>query len=189
MDNGKLHEPGTAAAKLPAQGNGAVPMTAEDLRRFAAERLADHLQIGVELAGRCEHLSAVAKSDKVAPLYAAARLMKANATVAKVLGEYINLEPRRRLIVERIQTPDAKMIELNSRFANPDPDAKRKLWLKIEEQFADALRHGRAMSEEERRRNADEWLAAYEAREKRRAEGTMTEDDDGPWLMPADDAA
>jgi len=175
-------EPAASTVAAAPQTSEPQPMTEEDLRQFAAERLADHLQIGVDLAGRCEHLSSVAKSDRVAPLYAAARLMTANAVIAKALETYVKLEPRRRLIVERIQTPDAKMIELNSRSQQPDPDAKKKLWRKIEGQLAQAIREGRAVTEEQGRKNADDFLAAYDAREQRIRDGCETEDDDGPWL-------
>lgn len=92
----------------------APPRTDDELRRYAAERLADHLTLGVDLASRCEHLSMQAKRDKVGPLNAAARLMLANARIAETLAMFANIEHRRRSIVEHLQPANAKFPHLNS---------------------------------------------------------------------------
>lgn len=91
----------------------APPRTDDELRRYAAERLADHLTLGVDLASRCEHLSMQAKRDKVGPLNAAARLMQANARIADALARMAYVERRSRSIGERIQPIDLKQAELN----------------------------------------------------------------------------
>jgi len=153
----------------PAVPSGEPPtMTVEELRLFAAERLADQLQIGVDLAGRCESLSAMAKEDKVAPLYAAARLMTANARIADALVAYANAEPRRRLIVERIQTPDPKMLELNSPFRIRTKADELKLW----EDFSDRI------DESMRARAGEEGATDYVARTIQRVKQKIAEDEE-----------
>jgi len=94
----------------------APPRTDDELRRYAAEQLAEHLTIGVDLAARCQNLSLRAESDKVGPINAAARLMQANARIAEALATFAQIERRRRTITERIQPPDKKKDELNSTF-------------------------------------------------------------------------
>ena len=94
----------------------------EDLRRQAAAELARHLKRGTALIARCEALAEGEGGDKLGPLYAAARLMQANARVADVLTHVALVERRRRMIVERISTPDPKLAELNSTFEEPNPD-------------------------------------------------------------------
>ncbi len=96
--------------------NTSTPAEAEeDLRRRAVERLGDHLEIGISLAEHCEMLAGKLKGDRLGPVYAAARLMRANAAVAEALATLAQIERRRRSIVERIQTPNPKKAELNSR--------------------------------------------------------------------------
>lgn len=120
----------------------AALQTDDQLRRFAAERLADHLQIGVDLAQRCEMLSLKAKGDKLGPLYAAARLMQANARIAEALANVAQVERRRRSIVERIQPPDPKKDELNSRFRKQKMDAEMqlKIWKRLNEHIDETVR-------------------------------------------------
>jgi uncharacterized membrane protein YccC len=101
--------------KLKCTADASTPAEADEaLRRLAAERLADHLEIGISLAGHCEMLAGKTKGDRLGPVYAAARLMHANAAVAEALANLARIERRRRSIVERIQPPDRKMAELNS---------------------------------------------------------------------------
>ncbi|MGZ5937797.1 MAG: hypothetical protein ACXWLK_10425 [Rhizomicrobium sp.] len=73
------------------------------LRRLAVERLADHLDIGASLIERCETLAFAQRGDRLGPIYAAARLMRAQAHVADALAHVAQVERRRRSIVERIQ--------------------------------------------------------------------------------------
>jgi hypothetical protein len=91
------------------------PRTDDELRRYAAEQLAEHLAIGVSMATRCQGLSMQANLDKVGPLNAAARLMQANARVVEALATFALIERRKRSISERIQSPDKKQAELNSK--------------------------------------------------------------------------
>jgi hypothetical protein len=98
----------------------ALAKSDEELRRMAVARLAEHLDIGSSLVTRCEELAQVHRGDRLGPLYAAARLMNANARVALALAQVGQVESRRRSIVERIQPPDPKIAELNSRFPTPE---------------------------------------------------------------------
>jgi hypothetical protein len=88
--------------------------TDDDLRRLAAERLAEHLDIGASLIARCEALAQSPGADMLGSINAAARLMRANAFVAEALANVAQVERRRRSIVERIQPPDPRLAELNA---------------------------------------------------------------------------
>jgi hypothetical protein len=91
-----------------------TPKKPEDVRAFAVDKLAEHLAVGVSLAQLCEDLANKATGDRLGPIYAAARVMRANAAVAEVLATVGGIERRRRSIVERIQPPDPKKAQLNS---------------------------------------------------------------------------
>jgi len=91
----------------------AVAMSDDELRHHGAARLAEHLDITTELVERCNHLAGMREGDRVSPIYAAARLMQADAQIAKALGYVTQAEIRRRTIVEHIQLPVAKTADLN----------------------------------------------------------------------------
>ena len=113
------------------------PSPDEVLRRQAAAELARHLKRGTSLIARCEVLAAGEGGDKLGPLYAAARLMQANARVADVLTHVALVERRRRMIVERISTSDPKHVELNSTIEETNPDdAYDRLMEKFERDLA-----------------------------------------------------
>ncbi|MGC9953585.1 MAG: hypothetical protein ABSD21_04835 [Rhizomicrobium sp.] len=100
----------------------------EEFRRLAAERLTEYLEMGASLMARCEHLAELPKGDRLGPLYAAARLMRANALVAQALANVVQVERRQRSIVERIQSPDPKIAELNSKIKmEGEEDARERL--------------------------------------------------------------
>jgi hypothetical protein len=100
----------------------------EELRHFAVARLAEYLDIGASLVARCEHLAELPKGDRLGPIYAAARMMRANAQVASALARVAQVEIRRRSIVERIQPPDPRLAELNSKNeVEKEDDAVAKL--------------------------------------------------------------
>ena len=90
----------------------------EELRRFAVARLADHLEMGVSLVARCEHFAELPKGDRVNPLFAAARLMNANANVARAFAQVAQVERRQRTIIERIQPPAPQNADSNSTLEN-----------------------------------------------------------------------
>jgi hypothetical protein len=94
-----------------------------DVQQFAIDKLAAHLEVGVSLAQLCEDLANKSKGDRLGPIYAAARLMRANAMVADVLATAGGIERRRRSIVEHIQAPHPKPAELNSALEEKKPGA------------------------------------------------------------------
>ncbi len=85
-----------------------------DIRQCAADKLAEHLAVGVSLAQLCEGLANKVKVDRLGPIYAAARVMRANASVAEVPATVAGIERRRRSIVDRVQAPKPEPGELNS---------------------------------------------------------------------------
>ncbi len=87
-----------------------------DIRQFAADKLAEHLAVGVSLAQLCEALANKVKGDRLGPIYAAARVMRANASVAEVLATVAGIERRRRSIVERVQAPKPRTGRIEFRF-------------------------------------------------------------------------
>ena len=105
----------------------ALAKSDEELRRMAVARLAEHLDIGSSLITRCEELAQVHRGDRLGPLYAAARLMNANARVALALAQVGQVESRCRSIVERIQPPDPKTAELNSQLQQEEGGSECRL--------------------------------------------------------------
>ncbi|MGC9953593.1 MAG: hypothetical protein ABSD21_04875 [Rhizomicrobium sp.] len=89
-------------------------------RQSAVEELAGYLARGGAMLARCEAMSKAARGDRLGPVYAAARLMNANAQVARALAHVALVESRRRMIVETIQSPQPKNAELNSRFLSQE---------------------------------------------------------------------
>jgi hypothetical protein len=88
-------------------------------RQSAVEELAGYLAKAGVMLDRCEAMSKAARGDRLGPVYAAARLMNANAQVARALAHVALVESRRRMIIETIQPPAPKKAELNSRFLSP----------------------------------------------------------------------
>lgn len=112
---------------LAAGQGGAVtvlePQTQDEShRQSAVQALAHFLARGGTLLERCEALSNATRGDRLGPLYAAARLLNANAHVARALAHVGLVERRSRTIVETVQRPAPKIAELNSGF---DDDAAR----------------------------------------------------------------
>jgi hypothetical protein len=129
---------GQTSAVVPEE----EPRSDEELRRLAAERLTEHLEMGASLVARCEHLAELPRGDRLGPLYAAARLMRANAFVAQALANVVQVERRKRSIIERIQPPDPKTAELNARLQKQemDSESKLKIWRRMNEIVEQAVR-------------------------------------------------
>ena len=108
-----------------------APPTEDELRRLAVERLAEHMQIGASLIARCEQLAMAQRGDRLAPIYAAARLMRAQAHGADALAHVAQVERRRRSIVERIQpaqpTKDELIQEIEKERAAKSANAREEL--------------------------------------------------------------
>ena len=125
--NPQAPEPGGQTNAAEPRAQSALDQSDEELRRLAGARLAEHLDIGVALAARCEHLAELPKGDRLGAIYAAARLMRANAFIAQALANVAQVERRQRSIVERIQPPDPKVAELNARLEKQEGDAEYRL--------------------------------------------------------------
>ena len=108
-----------AAGQGGSETGDGPPSPDEVHRQSAVEELAGYLARGGALLARCEALSKAARGDRLGPLYAAARLMNANAQVARALAHVALVESRRRMIVETVQPPAPKNAQLNSRFPSP----------------------------------------------------------------------
>ena len=120
----------------------ATAQSDEELRRLAGARMAEHLDMGVSLVARCEHLAELPKGDRLGAIYAAARLMRANAFIAQALANVAQVERRQRTIVERIQPPDPKEAELNARLQNEERDSeyRLKLYRRMNEHVEQSIR-------------------------------------------------
>ncbi len=132
--------PVAAAPGDPSEGGTALAGN-DEIRRYAARQLMQHLQVGADLALRCELLSQKAKADKLGPLNAAARLAHANARVAEALANFAEIERRHRSIIERIQPPAPDLAELNSRLQNGGVGERGALefWKRIEAYVDEAV--------------------------------------------------
>ncbi|HEY0299844.1 MAG TPA: hypothetical protein VGC36_00810 [Rhizomicrobium sp.] len=117
----------------------------EALRRLAAARLAEYLDIGVGLAARCTELASGKSRDKLGPITAAARLFNANARVAQALALVAQVERRQRTIVERIQPPDRKILELNSK--NERRETPSEIRARLAHRILDMAARARAQDE------------------------------------------
>jgi len=127
----------------PSHDENPVPATTDDeLRRLAAERLAQHLDMGAALVARCRDLAQAGRGDRLGPLGAAARLLRANAHVAQTLAHVALVERRQRTIIERVQTPDPETAELNSEKLTRREEAEHRLkyWRRMSEHVEDAIR-------------------------------------------------
>ena len=108
-------------------------------RQSAVEELAGYLTKAGAMLDRCEAMSKAARGDRLGPVYAAARLMNANAQVARALAHVALVESRRRTIIETIQPLQPKNAELNSRFPSPQEGEDARAGL---ERRLDALLEG-----------------------------------------------
>ena len=117
-ENPQAPDPGAQTSAVVSEEE---PRSDEELRRLAAERLSEHLEMGASLVARAEHLAELPKGDRLGPLYAAARLMRANALVAQTLANVVQVERRQRSIVE------PKVAELNARLQKEEGDSEYRL--------------------------------------------------------------
>jgi len=86
----------------------------DDYRRAGAAKLTRLLDESCAMLLQC-YLRARQSDEDMQPVYAAARLLNANARIAQSLANLAQVEQRRRTIIERVQTPDPKRAELNSK--------------------------------------------------------------------------
>jgi hypothetical protein len=115
----KETEPTAQADGKPSNSDSAeeqseVLNSADEVRRFAAEKLCGHLAASKSLLEQCENLAAIRKGDRFKSLFAAARLMSSGARVAEALATVAKVERIRRTIIERVQPPAPQNSDLNS---------------------------------------------------------------------------
>lgn len=119
----------------------------DHLRRQAAQHLADQLEMSCELLQRSQVLAAQTRGDRIKPLVAGARLIAANAQLARALGFLAQTESRNRSFIETIQPPAPKTAKLNSRFSKPEKtpleraQVIEKFYRRLDEIIKDSIRH------------------------------------------------
>jgi hypothetical protein len=136
-------------------GNATVlaPQSQDEVhRQSAVEELAGYLAKAGVMLDRCEAMSKAARGDRLGPVYAAARLMNANAQVARALAHVALVESRRRMIIETIQSLPPKKAELNSRFLSPEnqeatPENKDDAFAELERRLDRLAEAGRQEQE------------------------------------------
>lgn len=110
--------------RVPAQTGRAEPRRVnrpysdETYRQITVEQLALTLVRSDSLMVRCAELASIARSDEMGAINAAARVMTANAVVAKALAQLAKVERCSRTIIETIQKPDPENAGLNSIFSS-----------------------------------------------------------------------
>jgi len=139
----------TAAASGPQNTDApeAQPPSGDALRSHAAARLAEQLDIGADLLARCEHFANLPKGDRLGAVYAAARLMRANAMAAQALGQLAEIERLESRIAKHIQSPVPDWTDSNSILEESLPrelnlTMLRYMKLIAEETLGPALREG-----------------------------------------------
>jgi len=123
----------TDDAQAAGQGGNVTilaPQSQDEVhRQSAASELAAYLACARTMIARCEAMSKASRGDRLGPIHAAARLMNANAQVARALAHVALVESRHRTIVEKIQSPAPKNPQLNSTFPSggEQEDARAEL--------------------------------------------------------------
>jgi len=124
---------------VPERTENALAKSDEKLRRLAAARLAEQLDIGSGLVERCEQLAAIPDTDRVRAILAAARMMQANAAAARALARVAGVEARSRRIVEYVQPPVPISNDSNSNLENSLQHGLMQKMLRYLQLYADGL--------------------------------------------------
>ena len=98
----------------------------ERLRLVMADQLAVQLMRVNRLLDRCESSADEKTADPMGALDTAARLIRANSHIAGTLARVVQVESRHRSVVETIQKPNPKMLELEARRNKKTPAQMRK---------------------------------------------------------------
>jgi hypothetical protein len=126
----------------------------ERLRLAMADQLALQLMRVNRMLDRCESRAAEETADPMGALDTAARLIRANSHIAGTLARVVQVESRHRSIVETIQKPNPKMLELEAKRNRQTPAEMRKeLTAKIAAQIEEVRK-------EEAVRRAEDYRAA-----------------------------
>ena len=164
MDNALAAGQGGAEVVPVPQAGVAAPVSQsrararpdEAYRLFAVEELALQLVRGGALLARCEAIANAGRADELGPIYAAARLMNANAQITKALAQVALVERRSKTIIETIQKPDPENAGLNSIFSPQQISSPRQ-----RKKIRDALERGllQFLAEQKQDRERQEDLA------------------------------
>ena len=98
-------------AEAPASQSPAEAWSDEAYRHFAVEQLALQLARGGKLLARCESIVEVTPDSELGPIREAAKLINANAHLAKALAQMALVERRSKTIVETIQKVDPEIAD------------------------------------------------------------------------------
>ena len=112
-------------------------------RLSAAAELAAYLSSARNMLARCEALSMAARGDRLGPIHAAARLMSANAKVAKVLAHVVFVESRHRSIVEKEQPLKRRIGQLNANFSPEGEDKRNDARAELRRRLDHLVEHAR----------------------------------------------
>ncbi len=130
------------AAGKGGKENVSQPKPEDEAHRQAAmEELAGYLARGTALLDRCQVMASAKRGNRLGPIFAAARLLNANAQVARVLAQVALVERRSRTIVETVQPSKPTEAELNALWcaeAAEKDDARAKLERRLDELLAAA---------------------------------------------------
>lgn len=75
----------------------------ETLRRHAAGRLSEQLDIAAGLGATCEHLAELPMRERIEAVFAAARVMQATSQLGRSLAQLLKIERRQLSIVQHVQ--------------------------------------------------------------------------------------
>lgn len=109
------------AAHPEADEDPPPPLTEDEKRQQSADRLLSQLDVVTDLTRHCQHMASIPANDRIAPVYAAARLMTATALVAKALGTLTHTETRHRQIIEQAEPLAAQKPYSNAKLDTPAP--------------------------------------------------------------------
>lgn len=98
--SGNKKPPGNPPDSPPPSWNDVV-------RQGTVLRLMEHLNVGVQLAADISKDPAFSADDRLQAVFAAARMINANAHLGKTIGYLAQVEQRRRTVVQHLDPPGA----------------------------------------------------------------------------------
>jgi len=101
-------------AAAPTDPPDDAPPDDDTQRRRVADRLAGLLELNCDLATVCETLAAAPKKGRLEAVYAAARLTQANAQLGRSIAQLVQVEQRKKTIIQHIQPPRSVSNDSNS---------------------------------------------------------------------------
>lgn len=118
--------PGSPPPKAP-RNDGPPPTWDDVVRQGTVLRLMEHLNVGVQLAADISKDPAFSADDRLQAVFAAARMINANAHLGKTIGYLAQVEQRRRTVVQHLDPPKV----WNDSNSIPEVLLERELTLKM----------------------------------------------------------